>query len=73
MDFIKQNSDLLDILQIFIDLGCIIYGDSVNKILFKNNIKNIKLYIPNKNVEEDINQLIRSISWQPRYYPYRKI
>ena len=56
MQFIKENDQLIKLLQKFLDIGCIIYGPSVQNLLINNKTKKLDIYIPTKECQEHLNK-----------------
>ena len=57
MNFINEHINSLNILQLFIDNGCVIYGKSVLDILKENKLDVIKMYLPSDEIIQNIENL----------------
>lgn len=54
MEFINREKFVIELLQRFIDSGCLIYGLSVQNLLIKNKVKKIDVYIPNNEINNNV-------------------
>ncbi len=55
MEFIRNNVDILNIIQILINKGCILYGSSVRDFLINHTLEKINVYIPSEEVINAVN------------------
>ena len=46
MEFINKNEYVINLLQIFLNNGCFIYGPSVQNLLINHKVHNIQIYVP---------------------------
>lgn len=54
MNFISNNIDTLNIIQILIDKGCVLYGSSLRNFLITHNIEKLNIYIPSDEVYNQV-------------------
>lgn len=55
MNFISNNTDLINIIQILIDKGAILYGKSLRDFLINHKLEKLNIFLPSDEVIQEVN------------------